>query len=44
MTQLKIMPEKAIRQTDKKDDWRATTKSITFATDMNGMKRPYGFC
>jgi hypothetical protein len=36
MAQLKIMPEKAIRQMDKKDDWRATTKSITFATDMNG--------
>jgi hypothetical protein len=36
MAQLKIMPQKAIREMDKKDYWRPTTKSVTFATDMNG--------
>jgi hypothetical protein len=35
MAQLKIMPQKAIRQMDK-DYWRATTKSVTCAADMNG--------
>jgi hypothetical protein len=35
-TELKIMAQKAIRQMAKKDYWRATTKSITFATDLNG--------
>jgi hypothetical protein len=35
MAQLKIILQKAIRQMDK-DYWRATMKSMTFATDMSG--------